>query len=119
MLVVVFAWLAVEPVIIKPVVLSELAANSALIEENSAFKYLEIKNIADGVLPSDSVDAAVMQAVRHYRVLQQQSGIALTIFFITAGLSGLYLGYRRLSHVFLRVKKSRVLSGYFCLSVPR
>ena len=89
MLVVVFAWLAVEPGIIRPAVLGELAANSALIEENSAFKYVEIKNIAEGVLPSDSADSAVMQAVEHYRVLQQQSGIALTILFITAGLSGL------------------------------
>jgi len=63
MLVVVFAWLAVEPGIIRPLVLSELAASSALIEDNSAFKYVEIKNVSEGVLPSESVDSSVMQAV--------------------------------------------------------
>ena len=100
MLVVVLAWLAVEPWIIRPAVLSELAANSALIEAHSAFKYVEIRNIAEGVLPTESADESVLQAVGHYRVLQQQSGIALTILFVTAGLAGLYLGYRRLSHRF-------------------
>ena len=100
MLLVVAAWLAVEPGIIRPAVLDELAANSALIEENSAFKYVEIKNIAEGVLPSALADKSVLQAVDHYRTLQQQSGIVLTILFITAGLAGLYLGYRRLGHLF-------------------
>ncbi|MEA2093365.1 MAG: phosphate ABC transporter permease family protein, partial [Pseudomonadota bacterium] len=100
MLVVVLAWLAVEPWIIRPAVLSELAANSALIEAHSAFKYVEIRNIAEGVLPTESADESVLQAVGHYRVLQQQFGIALTILFVTAGLAGLYLGYRRLSQLF-------------------
>ncbi|MEA2094983.1 MAG: phosphate ABC transporter permease family protein, partial [Pseudomonadota bacterium] len=100
MLLVVVAWLAVEPGIIRPAVLGELVANSALIEEHSAFKYVEIKNIAEGVLPSALADKSVLQAVDHYRTLQQQSGIVLTILFITAGLAGLYLGYRRLCHLF-------------------
>jgi phosphate transport system permease protein len=100
MLLVVAAWMAVEPGLIRPAVLGELAANSALIEENSAFKYVEIKNLAEGVLPSESADESVLQAVEHYRTLQQQSGIVLTILFITAGLSGLFLGYRRLGHLF-------------------
>jgi phosphate transport system permease protein len=52
------------------------------------------------VLPSESADESVLQAVEHYRTLQQQSGIVLTILFITAGLSGLFLGYRRLGHLF-------------------
>jgi len=100
MLLVVLAWVAVEPGIIRPVVLGEFFANSALIEENSSFKYLEIKNIAEGVLPSDTVEESVLKAVEHYRSLQFQSSIALTILFIAAGLSGLYLGYRRLGHLF-------------------
>ncbi|HAJ91380.1 MAG TPA: phosphate ABC transporter permease subunit PstC [Gammaproteobacteria bacterium] len=100
MLVVVLAWLAVEPGIIRPAVLAEFAANSATIEANNAFKYVEIRNIAEGVLPSESADESVLQAVGYYRVLQQQSSIALTILFVTAGLSGLYLGYKRLGHLF-------------------
>jgi len=100
MLLVVVAWMAVEPGIIRPVVLGELAVNSARFEESGAFKYVEIKNIAAGVLPSESADESVLQAVEHYRALKRKSGIAMTILLVTAGLSGLYLGYRRLSHLF-------------------
>ena len=100
MLVVVCAWLAVEPWIIRPAVLGEFAANSAFTEEIGAFKYVEIKNIAENVLPSEFVDKSVLQAVEHYRALQQQSGIAKIALFIMAGLAGLFIGYRRLSRVF-------------------
>jgi len=113
MLVVVLAWLAVEPGIIRPAVLDEFAASSALIEEISAFKYDEIKNIAEGLLPSEFADQAVLQAVERYHSLKWQSGAALAILFVTAGLSGLLFGYRRLSRHFPAREKVEVFVRIF------
>ena len=48
MLVIGFAWLTVEPVIIQTEVLDKYNANSAVISEHSDFKYIEIRNIAAG-----------------------------------------------------------------------
>jgi phosphate transport system permease protein len=113
MLVVVLAWLAVEPGIIRPAVLDEFAASSAIIEEISAFKYDEIRNIADGLLPSEFADQAVLQAVERYRSLKWQSGAALAILFVTAGLSGLLFGYKRLSRHFPAREKVEVFVRIF------
>jgi hypothetical protein len=48
MLVVMFAWLAVEPWIIQPLVLNELALSGVDPQQVNAFKFLEIRNIAEG-----------------------------------------------------------------------
>ena len=113
MLVVVLAWLAVEPWIIRPAVLNELAANSALVEDVGAFKFDEIKNIAEGLLPSEFSDPAVLQAVEHYRALKWQSGLALATLYVTAGMSGLLLGYRRLGRLFPAREKVEVFVRIF------
>jgi len=116
MLLVVLAWLAVEPLLIQPMVLHDLALTDAYAPENSAFKFLEIRNIAAGVLPAEFIEQPMLNAVERYRALKWQSGIALTILFLTAGVSGLYLGYRRISHVFPAREKVEVFIRFFLLA---
>ncbi len=113
MLVVLLAWLAVEPWIIRPAVLDDLAASSAVIEEVSTFRYDEIRNIAAGVLPSEFADEAVLHAVEHYRSLKWQSGLAMAVLFVAAGLAGLFLGYRRLGIHFPAREKVEIFVRIF------
>ena len=117
MLVVMFAWLAVEPWIIQPLVLNELALSGVDPQQVNAFKFLEIRNIAEGVLPSEFVEQPVLHAVDRYRELKQLSGVSLTLLFIGAGMAGLYLGYRRIGHLFpAREKVEAFVRGFLLAS---
>jgi len=116
MVVVVFAWLAVEPWIIQPLVLNELALSGVDPQEVNAFKFLEIRNIAAGVLPSEFVEQPVLHAVERYQELKQVSGISLTLLFASAGLGGLFLGYRRVGHLFPAREKVELFVRIFLLA---
>ena len=116
MLVVMLAWLAVEPWIIQPLVLNELTLSGVDPQQVNAFKFLEIKNIADGVLPSEFVEQPVLHAVERYRELRQLSGVSLTLLFLAAGLAGLYMGYRRIGHLFPAREKVELFVRVFLLA---
>lgn len=97
MLLVAFLWLMVDPWVIRPNVLKTLQEVSGVTEGNSAFQYLEIRNIADGLLPESFASAAVMSAVEHYRAMQQNAQIVFLALFLLAGLLGFYRGYTRIA----------------------
>ena len=48
MLAIMLAWLAVEPWIIQPLVLNDLALSGVDPQQVNAFRFLEIRNIAEG-----------------------------------------------------------------------
>jgi phosphate transport system permease protein len=116
MLVVMFAWLAVEPWIIQPLVLNELTLSGVDPREVNAFKFLEIRNIAEGVLPSEFVEQPVLHAVERYRELRQLTAVSMTLLFLAAGLAGLYLGYRRIGHLFPAREKVELFVRIFLLA---
>jgi len=116
MLVVVLAWLAVEPWIIRPLVLGDLALSGMDPQEITAFRFLEIRNIATGVLPTEFVEQPVLAAVERYRELRQLSAVSLDVLFLCAGLAGLYAGYRRLGHLFPAREKVEVFVRLFLLA---
>ena len=62
MLAVALAWLAVEPWIIRPIVLHALAENTGQATAHEAFRFVEIRNLASGVLPMERADEAVRRA---------------------------------------------------------
>jgi phosphate transport system permease protein len=100
MLLVVFLWLMVDPWVIRPNVLQTLYDASGDSGGNSAFQYLEIRNIADGVLPESMASAPVLAAVEHYRSLQHSAGIVFVVLFVLAGLFGFYRAYSRIAAEF-------------------
>jgi phosphate transport system permease protein len=116
MLVVLLAWLAVEPWLIQPLVLNELVLSGIDPDQVNAFKFLEIRNIAEGVLPSEFVEQPVLNAVEHYQELKQITGFSMTLLFVFAGLGGLFLGYRRIEHVFPAREKVEVFVRGFLLA---
>jgi phosphate transport system permease protein len=100
MLAVALAWLAVEPWIIRPAVLHALGSATGLTGSVDAFRFVEIKNLASGVLSAEAADEPMREAVEYFRQLSRQSGIALSVLLIASGLAGLVTGYRRIRHDF-------------------
>jgi phosphate transport system permease protein len=97
MLVVAAGWLLVDPWVIKPLVLQDLTSSGLLPLENTEFRYLEIRNMAAGVLSMESADFPLVNAVEHYRSMTWKSGIAFFVVFVLTGLLGLVRGYTRIN----------------------
>jgi phosphate transport system permease protein len=97
MLVVAISWLLVEPWLIKPAVLQNLVETGGQPVGNAAFRYLEIRNMAAGLLPMEQADLALVNAVEHYSDLMGRSRIVFAIIFVFAGLVGLFRGYTKIS----------------------
>ena len=116
MLLVAFLWLMVDPWVIRPNVLKTLQEVTGVTEGNSAFQYLEIRNIADGLLPESFASAAVMSAVEHYRALQQNAQIVFLALFLLAGLLGFYRGYTRIAADFPAREAVEKFVRYFLLA---
>jgi phosphate transport system permease protein len=117
MLIVAIAWLSVEPWIIRPIVLShlpstDLATTDVLASQDDAYHFLEIRNIASGALPGAGAGEQMQQAVKHYQSLKLQSGIAMSVLFLVAGVVGLSFGYRRISRTYpAREKVERIIKA--------
>jgi phosphate transport system permease protein len=113
MLAVALAWLAVEPWIIRPAVLHALGESMGSANVNEAFRFVEIRNLANGVLPIESADETVRQAVEHYQRLSHTLNITMAVLLIAAGLGGLVTGYRRINNALPAREKVEVFVRLF------
>jgi len=116
MLVVALGWLLVEPWVIRPAVLQTLASASAQHAGDLAFKYLEIRNIAAGVLPATNASAATLRAVEHYQSISHTAGIVFSVLFLIAGVSGFIRGYRKISVAFPAREQVEKFVRFFLLA---
>jgi len=97
MIVIMLCWLMVEPWFIRPAVLQAFAPAAGEPAVNAMFQYLEIRNIAAGMLPGSNASELVIQAVERYKSLSQTAGVVFSILFLVAGMLGFYHGYKKLA----------------------
>jgi len=97
MIMVVLCWLVVEPWFVRPIVMQTLGSVAGQQAGAPAFQYLEIRNIAAGVLPGTSASDAVMHAVEQYKSLLRTASMAFSVMFLMAGVLGFYRGYKKLT----------------------
>jgi len=116
MLLVVICWILIEPWVIRPIVLQGLAGSLDSTTASPAFHYLEIRNIADGVLPDSHASVAVKEAVSRYTSLTHTTSIVLSIMFLLAGLLGFYRGYKSLSVDFPAREQVEKIVRFFLLA---
>ncbi len=116
MLIVAVMWLMVEPWVIRPIVLQTLNELSGTTGGNSAFQFLEIRNIADGVLPASGASEAVLSAVDRYRSLTQNAATIFIFMFLSAGVLGFYRGYRNVAAEFPARESVERFVRYFLLA---
>lgn len=100
MLIVALGWLLVESWVIRPAVIQTLVAGGVQPTANVAFQYLEIRNIAAGVLPDTHASEAVLIAVERYHSLSSRASKLFAALFLVAGVLGFVYSYRRISATF-------------------
>jgi phosphate transport system permease protein len=81
-------WLVSDSLIIKPSVLSVLTENSQQLLAEADFRYMEITQIANGLLSDRGVDATTIKAIEFYRATKQSTDIGIFMLLIFAGLMG-------------------------------
>jgi len=86
-------WLISDSFFIKPSVLSVLTQGSQVLLTQADFHYLEITQIAKGLIPEDSADASTLRAVNHYRLTKSNSDTVILLLLIAMG----FTGYRSIS----------------------
>jgi len=97
MITVALAWLLVEPWIIRPAVLHTLGAAAGQQAGGNAFQYMEIRNIAAGVLSGVNASEATRFAVEYYKSLADSASMIFSALFLVAGGLGFYRGYNRIA----------------------
>lgn len=88
MLMVASLWLFSDSLIVKPAVISVLTQGSQSMLENIDFRYLEITQIADGLLLKTSADELTLSAVEKYVSLVRNTDIGIFALLIASGLFG-------------------------------
>jgi phosphate transport system permease protein len=101
MLLVSSLWLINDSIFIKPAVVSVLMDESPGLLQKADFRYLEIKQIAHGLLPDTNLDRVTERAVEQYKSTRSDSNLIITIMLLLAGVTGF-----------------RVASGGFSASTP-
>ena len=96
MLAIASLWLVSESLVIKPAVLSELASSGQVIIAEEDFRYLEITQIAEGLLGSQSLDNATLTAVNKYQTVSDDTDTIISLLLIIAGI----LGFRKVDKQF-------------------
>lgn len=95
-------WLVTDNLVVKPAVLSELTHNSQLLMAEDIrsldFRYLEITQLANGLILDHANNDATERAVIRYRSTKQTTDSIVLITLFIAGLVGLYQANRRFSH---------------------
>ena len=86
-------WLVSDSLIIKPSVLSALTQHSQQLLAEADFRYLEITQIANGLLSDRSVDEATSKAIEHYHATKQNTDTAILVLLVFAA----FLGFRRVN----------------------
>ena len=89
-------WLVSDSMIIKPSVLSVLTENSQQLLVD-ADRYLEITQIANGLLSEQNVDATTTRAIEFYRATKQSTDTGIFMLLIFAGIMGFRSVNRRYS----------------------
>ena len=116
MLVVALGWLLVESWVVRPAVMQTLAASGVQQTANAAFQYLEIRNIAAGVLPDTHASEAILIAVERYKSLSSRASTVFAVFFLVAGVSGFIYSYRRISAKFPAREQVEKFVRFFLLA---
>jgi len=96
MLAIASLWLISESMILKPSVLSTLTQNSQVLLAEPDFRYLEIKQIAEGALANSFTDVATNLAIEKYQSTQKNTDIVILFLYLVAG----FWGYRLVSQRF-------------------
>lgn len=81
-------WLVSDNLIIKPSVISVLMENNQQLIAKVDFRYLEITQIAEGLLPNQLVDKVTKKAVAHYLEKKQSTDNGIFLLLIFSGLMG-------------------------------
>ncbi|MDH5388658.1 MAG: phosphate ABC transporter permease subunit PstC [Gammaproteobacteria bacterium] len=81
-------WLISDSMIIKPSVLSELTQNSKVLLKDTDFRYLEITQIANGLLLTHTDDANTLQAVQSYLQTKENTDTFILTMLLVSGLLG-------------------------------
>ena len=89
-------WLVSDSLVIKPTVLSGLTNNNQILLTDPDFRYLEIVQIANGLVAEESFDATSNKAVEHYRETKQNTDTGIFWLMIIAGI----IGFRRVNKRF-------------------
>ena len=89
-------WLISDSLIIKPTVLSVLTQSSQGLLADPDFRYLEITQIANGLLLEHSADVETMQAVASYLSTKQSTDSFILSMLLIVAL----LGFRKVSRRF-------------------
>ena len=85
MLVVASLWLVSESLVLKPTVLSTLTQNSQVLLAEPEFRYLEIKQIAEGALKNSFSDEATKLAIEKYQSTQKNTDSVILILYLIVG----------------------------------
>lgn len=93
MLAIASLWLVSESLVIKPAVLSELASGGRVIIAEEDFRYLEVVQIADGLLDSQSLDESTSTAVKKYQTVSANTDTIISLLLIIVGV----LGFRKVN----------------------
>jgi phosphate transport system permease protein len=116
MLIVALGWLLVESWVIRPAVIQTLATGGVQPTANVAFQYLEIRNIAAGVLPDTHASEAVLIAVERYKSLSSTASKLFAALFLVVGVSVFVYSYRRISAQFPAREQVEKFVRFFLLA---
>ena len=103
MLLVSTIWLFSDSLIIKPTVLSVLTENSQSLLVDPDFRYLEITQIANGLLIEHTDDVDTLRAVQSYRATTQSTDTFILSMLLVVAL----LGFRGVSRRFKATTPAR------------
>ena len=97
-LILIIAWVALQPTLITELVISELPAETqALPGARLNLVINDIKNLAGGNIVSRQVDPVMQAAADHYQNLQAISSATLSIAVLAFAIGGMAIGWRSIS----------------------
>ncbi len=93
--IVLIIWLAFQSSVIMPLVLSGLPPEiQSLPDDRLSLVMNDIRNIADGIVVSETQDRALIAAAEHYNQLRATGFLSLVAVVMSAGAAGLVLSLR-------------------------
>ena len=103
MLAVACLWIVSDSLIIKPSVLSVLTENSQQMLTDADFRYLEITQIANGLLSDEGVDTTTIRAIEFYSATKQNTDTGIFVLLVIAGI----MGFRRVNRRYSAASPAR------------
>ncbi|MEQ9143184.1 MAG: phosphate ABC transporter permease subunit PstC [Parvibaculaceae bacterium] len=99
-LLLVAAWLALEPAIVEYLVMHALKGTQGLSDAELSLLSADIRNLASGNIVSRDVDPALAAAAEHYTSLRDTGRGAMIVVALSAAIYGLYIARKRLGQSF-------------------